>query len=435
MRGRNRVVAQRMDQGNAYVDEVDLRQYIEVLWHGKWLILAVTLCAMISAALVSVFVLNPVYESSVMFTVSLPQEAQDSIKDPVIASILGGTPQAQMRLLQDPEVLERAAKSLGDGSLTAAALADKVSAKVVGDVGKGDRLVEITVKSSAPEDAQALAKAIIESYEQYLSELVASRLAWRKQVVSKALADQEAIASDKVEKLERLVQDSGGSDLITEEIDAKTAALANYRWEFGQLTTEARAATEALKVLEQQLAAIPHTVRLGWSSGAADASQSPGSAAYTITQVNPAYTSLLEEVSRKRADLADIQARLTAAREAIPVLEADISRLKAELVRQKAVEEALESALNDAQSRSIELAAELQNLGGQDAAAIVGAAIGVVAPAALPTRPSGPRKALNVAMAGVLGLMVSVFGVFIMHYWRSTPGQLPEPQERSAVNR
>jgi len=429
MRGRNRVVAQGMEQDNAYLDEIDLRQYIEILWRGKWLILAVTLCAMISAGLVSLFVLDPVYESSVMFTVSLPQEVQDSIKDPTIASILGGTPQAQMRLLQDPAVLERAARSLRDGSLSAAALADKVTAKVVGDAGKGDRLVEITVRDSVPEDAQALAKAIIESYEQYLSELVASRLAWRKQAVSKALADQEATASDKVEKLERLVQESGGSDLITEDVNAKTAALANYRWESDQLTSEARAATEALKVLEQQLAAIPHTIQLGWSSSAGGAQQPPASEAYTMTQVNPAYISLLEEVSRKRADLADIQARLEATRQAIPTLEADISRLKAELVRQRAVEEALESALNSAQSRSIELAAELQSLEGQDAGAIVQAAVGVVAPATLPTRPSGPRKLLNVTIAGVLGLMVSVFGVFLVHYWRSAPGPSREPQD------
>ncbi|HHY31713.1 MAG TPA: hypothetical protein GX515_01635 [Firmicutes bacterium] len=418
-----------MEQDNAYLDEIDLRQYIEILWRGKWLILAVTVCAMISAGLVSLFVLDPVYESSVMFTVSLPQEVQDSLKDPVIAGILGGTPQAQMRLLQDPAVLERAARSLRDGSLSAAALADRVTARVVGDAAKGDRLVEVTVRDSVPENAQALAKAVIESYKDYLSELVASRLTSRRQAISEALAGQKAVASEEVEKVEKLVQESGGSDLITEEINAKTAALANYRWESDQLTSEARAATEALKVLEQQLAAIPHTIQLGWSSSAGGAQQPPASEAYTMTQVNPAYISLLEEVSRKRADLADIQARLEATRQAIPTLEADISRLKAELVRQRAVEEALESALNSAQSRSIELAAELQNFEGQDAGAIVQAAVGVVAPATLPTRPSGPRKLLNVTIAGVLGLMVSVFGVFLVHYWRSAPGPSREPQD------
>ena len=89
--------AQGMEQDNAYVDEIDLRQYIEVLWHGRWVILAVTLCAMVSAGLVSFFLLDPVYESSVMFTVSLPQEVQESLEDPVITSILGGTPQAQKK--------------------------------------------------------------------------------------------------------------------------------------------------------------------------------------------------------------------------------------------------------------------------------------------------------------------------------------------------
>lgn len=124
-----------MGQGNEYIDEIDLRQYIEVLWLGKWIILTVTLCAMLSAGLVSFLLLGPVYESSTVLTVSFPEEVQASLGDPVIAGIIGGTPQAHIRLLQDPVILERVAGSLG-APLTAAALDDKVTAKAVDEVRK-----------------------------------------------------------------------------------------------------------------------------------------------------------------------------------------------------------------------------------------------------------------------------------------------------------
>ncbi|MGQ9718223.1 MAG: GNVR domain-containing protein, partial [Anaerolineae bacterium] len=38
--------------------------------------------------------------------------------------------------------------------------------------------------------------------------------------------------------------------------------------------------------------------------------------------------------------------------------------------------------------------------------------------AAVPEKPASPRKLLNTAVAGVLGLMLSVFGVFIAEWWQ-----------------
>ncbi|MDI7247872.1 MAG: Wzz/FepE/Etk N-terminal domain-containing protein [Bacillota bacterium] len=410
-----------MEQVNEYADEIDLRQYIEVLWRGKWIITAVTLCAMASAGTISFFMLDPVYESSAVITVSLPEEVQASLGDPAIASVIGGTPQVHIRLLQDPVILERAAASL-TVPVTPTALARKVTAKAVGDTGKGDRLVEVTARDAVPDNAQAMAEAVVGAYRGYLSDLVSARLSSRRQMISTELASRKMNTSETTQKLGQLLADSGGTDLLREEINARTAALTNYRWEHAQLASEAQAASESLRVLEQQLASIPQTVSLRWSSGTTSReAQSPeGQGVVTATQINPAYTSLMEEVSRKRAALADIEARLRVARDAIPALEAELRALQTRLVKESTVEESLKGELEAARSRSIDLANTLQTIQGQEPAAIVNSAIAVVAPASLPVEPSGPRKLLNIAIAGVLGAMVSVFVVFVMHYWQST---------------
>ncbi|MCD5407296.1 MAG: hypothetical protein LRZ99_06360, partial [Desulfotomaculum sp.] len=44
----------------------------------------------------------------------------------------------------------------------------------------------------------------------------------------------------------------------------------------------------------------------------------------------------------------------------------------------------------------------------------------LLAPACEPVVPVGPRKMLNVAIAGVLGVMVSVFLVFFLEFWRKS---------------
>jgi len=44
----------------------------------------------------------------------------------------------------------------------------------------------------------------------------------------------------------------------------------------------------------------------------------------------------------------------------------------------------------------------------------------LVSQAAAPERPVGPRKMLNTAVAGALGLMIGVFGAFALEWWRES---------------
>ena len=49
-----------------------------------------------------------------------------------------------------------------------------------------------------------------------------------------------------------------------------------------------------------------------------------------------------------------------------------------------------------------------------------GEGFNVVSPAYAPQSPVEPRKMLNIAVAGVLGLMASCFLVFFLHYWETS---------------
>ena len=43
--------------------------------------------------------------------------------------------------------------------------------------------------------------------------------------------------------------------------------------------------------------------------------------------------------------------------------------------------------------------------------------------ASIPEKPVSPRKLLNTAVAGMLGLMVGVFGAFAVEWWRGDGGR------------
>lgn len=429
----------RVGHQGEYADEIDLREYIEVLWRGKWTIVAITLCAMLVAGLVSFFVLDPVYESSTVLAVSLPEEAQTGLADSVMAGIIGGTPQAHMRLLRDPIILQRAAQALATQGvrISAEALGDKITAKPIGDAAEGDKLVEITARDKMPANARMIADTVVTEYVAFLSTLVAARLSSRTKEISEALAQQEARLADAAKRLGDLIAESGEVDFINKAIDAKSALLLNYEGEDARLTVEARATAQSLRTLESQLESIPErlSVKRSLNEGIIVTSQfKSDEATFTTEEVNPAHTSLVMEIAQKKAMLADLEERLKAGRSIIDALNAELETLRTELVENTVREQNLRDALYAAQSSYLESARQLQAVEGRQAETIVQSAVDLVVPAATPAEPSGPRRLLNIAVAGMLGVMISVFAVFLTHYWRTTAPRPGTSRQAAALD-
>jgi len=45
----------------------------------------------------------------------------------------------------------------------------------------------------------------------------------------------------------------------------------------------------------------------------------------------------------------------------------------------------------------------------------------------VPTRPTGPRKLMNILIAGFLGMFLGVFVVFFVEYWQSPRNTEAQP--------
>ena len=59
--------------------EIDLKEYMSIIWNKKWLILGVTLLAIIISAIISFFVLEPTYETSTKILVGRSNVSQNAI--------------------------------------------------------------------------------------------------------------------------------------------------------------------------------------------------------------------------------------------------------------------------------------------------------------------------------------------------------------------
>lgn len=131
-------------------EEIDLRDLIITLWKWKYTIIAVTVLAMVLAALISKFCITPVYESTAVVEIEpLPQALQE-------------LPQRSMssyqNLVTSDRVLEAVIKKLNlDESYTFTTLREE---HIKTEVPQDTNLIRITVSDNAPDQAARLANEV-----------------------------------------------------------------------------------------------------------------------------------------------------------------------------------------------------------------------------------------------------------------------------------
>jgi|GEM_PF-811015 len=119
------------------------------------------------------------------------------------------------------------------------------------------------------------------------------------------------------------------------------------------------------------------------------------------------------ELKRVKADLADMEKNINSTKDALTTLAGTANGLTAELQRARLLDAM--SRFQDQREMLLDKKLTLE----QSLSSIQG--IEVIEKPAVPTAPVRPRKKLNIAVAGVLGLMVGVFAAFTLDYFKRNP--------------
>lgn len=383
-------------------EEIDLRHYIETLWKWKVVIVLLTGIAVITSGVFSFFVLSPVYETKVTLLVSnatsnqqsvLPQ-GDDSIVD-TVSRIPTMTLNTYMSQLTSPYFLKTVADKLGLTGETAVALPSMVSTQILKDTN----LIEIRVQNTDKALATQIANTMASEFVQFVSEANQERMTKSLEF----LTAQKALLKAELEQVyEELGEIQSGPDnlaSLTRDIASESQALSTFRADL------ARA-----QVRESQLRASLAQIDTGLTETAPQGEEEP----------SPAHLELLAARSQKSLELVECTAEIAGLQQQIGKLAASVSekesRLNSARNRENEVMANLtriESTLSLLDTKMIEAQmAQSLNYGENT--------ISVVSPALEPVSPVKPRKVLNMAVAGVLGGLMSVLLVFVLEYMDNT---------------
>lgn len=383
-------------------DEIDLRKYTDVLRkHWKLIVIIIVIAAFV-AGLVS-FLSPPTYEASA--GVLMTKARSEIVFEPKYRTSLeadtASQQQALKALLKSGTVANLVIEELGDkldpGERGVASMLGRVEVNIQGD------LIEISVKSTDPHKAAAIANAWAESYESYINDLYSGiRQSPEDLQIQAAAAQQEYEENQKT--LEDFTSDNHISELERQIADKEL--LCNVKSLREQIeegsSSPASAAANSLAIILLQTDAftsLPAELQISLES-LSDLSANPEKQLHDID----ALISLLET-------------RSGGAREqSIAELRQEILQLKGELEKENAEKQNLERSRDIAWETCTTLENKLAEV--RVAMQTQEPVVRVAILATVPDRPVTPRKAMNIGIALVLGLVIGILCAFGAEYFK-----------------
>jgi len=181
-------------------EEIDLREYINVLLKRKGIIILIFLIAVITATLVSYFVLSPVYQSSVVFSVA-------KIDGQAVVNITEA-----LEIMKSDIVLDEVIDRMGlEETLTTGQLKSHITTKSL----KGTNFIKVSVEHDTPEKAKSWVENIIEVF---IKQNQAEYQEWVKLIEDrlKVLEEQIAEFEKNIQEIEKTKKKIAATEELSE---------------------------------------------------------------------------------------------------------------------------------------------------------------------------------------------------------------------------
>lgn len=417
-------------------EEIDLRQYLNVLWRRRHTIAVVTLAAVLAAGVFS-FLSPPVYETKAIVLVSKPSFQVGTPPDPsnpglkIGAILVSELPtETLVAYAKSPMITRKVVGKVSAGAVRNLTFAEELSAQVV----RNTNLVELKVRGSDPERAVMIANkwaAVVTTQ----SESLFSTEAQQSYAFFDARLSETKARLEAAEEAVRKFNASSKIGVLQARLNAVTGQIAAYQSRLTDLSVALQRAETELAQTEAQIRHQPRTLTLSKSITADPFLHQAASEAtkqdfielsklkFKNEELNPVYTNLDQARANLYIQVAGLRAERAKVTEAIAQLNDELNGLRSQLASQQLLQTQLVRSVDSAKQVYDVLLQRREEA--RVASASQTGSVKLVAEAIVPDSPVAPRKMLNITLAAILGLMAGTMSAFVMEYFSN-------PSDRSA---
>ncbi|WP_418790830.1 GumC family protein [Phosphitispora sp. TUW77] len=401
--------------------EIDLIAYVKMLLKWKWLIIGITVLAVITSGILSFFVLSPVYESKTVIMVkeyqdpksSQTKQQQDDLESVVdtlsrlpvmtIKTYVGQIKnEALMRKVIDVLKLDKAVytpKSLG-GLITVQAVTET-------------NLIELSVKNTDPKLAADIANTLAAEFLDFVGTGNQKQLVRSAEFLNKQLAEKNQELTQAIDKLNQEKSQVRNVEYLEQEVQNKNQVLSIYQNLLLQAEADYDKALAGMTTAEQKLQDTPETITL-------QKVDLQTGQPYETEEINPAYAELTQLLASRTVELAEHDARKQSISKSVNEIQEDLKLIQTELNKKRQVETQLQEKADQVKQTRDVLEEKLTQVQIAKSVNLGQNSLEVVTPAFPQNSPVSPKKMLNLAIALVLGLVVSVGLAFILELMNNT---------------
>ena len=374
------------------MEEISLRELIEVILKRKWLIISITMVAVLLSGIVSFFFLTPVYEANEVLNIRISGKAaipetidldlsallkqlttipfydietyrQQILSYPFLEGLISSLDQleeispAELRksitIEQVPNTSLMKILVRNESPSLAASMANKISELFIrqNNIKNQEQFEESTTfLQKQIEEKQLQLEAVMDEYKDFLRQP-------RSPAPPTARGSSSSVESDGL-----LIQ-SGEGDELKEELNFKIAALTGYKTTLTYLNVKLATAqaekgslqkqlaeTSPLLVTQKSLIDDPLMLEASAGKGAKEDFEHLASLQFRSEEVNPVYLELEISLKNKNVEIDAISKELEETSLAISSLESELTELRAEYLEKWTEQQRLEKEISNLQS-------------------------------------------------------------------------------------
>ena len=406
-------------------EEIDLREYINVLLKRKGIIILIFLIAVITAAMVSYFVLKPVYEANAVIAVSKPK-----IKNSLVDEI---SLEEYKNLIKDIEIEEELIRKLNLDKPPIELTPYDLERMITIELPKGTNLIKMNLQFEDPKFTKDIINTWATLFVEKNKKLYFDEVKKAKIGVEDKFRSAEKEFFEIEEKLMKF-NETANVKMIEDEIKYKIEKVLSFKSRLIdiQLSLEKEKArkeqiittiNEQEKVLKLNKSIVDDQFFRQLISNISDDNLKIANLTYISEVTNPIYYNLAQQlistnisINSLKAEESQLEKIINDFNISLEDLDISLEDLKEELTEKKLILSQLNREYSGKEKVYINFYEKAEEIRLTETAEAD--LLKISSLAYEPRAPIKPNKKLNILIAGVLGLFVGIFAAFFMEFWQ-----------------
>ena len=399
-------------------EEIDLHEYINVLLKRKGIIILIFLIAVITAAIASYFIIEPVYHANTVITVLEPKIVNSIVSEPSLEDY--------KNLITDKALEEELIQKLNLNKPPFELTSYNLEQMLKIELPKSTNLIKMNLQASNPK----LTKDIINTWATLFVEKN-KRLYFNE--VKKAKTDIEEkfkLAEQEFFEIEKKLMKFNETDnvviigdkirYITIKISGSKSRLVDIQISLEKENAKKEQIIISIngqeKVLKLNKSVVDDQFIRQLIPNITDANLKIANLTYVSEVTNPIYYNLAQQLISTNISIDSLIAEENQLKKNINDFNASLDGLKKELTEKKLILSQLNREYSAKEKLYINLCKQVEEI--RLTETVEADLLKISSLAYEPKAPIEPNKKLNIAIAGVLGLFIGIFVAFFMEFWQ-----------------